>query len=74
MEIFNFTGILLLVPVTQDFEVGPIWNDEDAPGKADAWLRKNPGWAWTGNWHTTIPGEMSVIQVVPTEGNFFFSQ
>ena len=48
---------------TKWVEVGPIWNDADAPGKADAWVAKHKGWEWTGNWKTTVEGEMSVIQV-----------
>ncbi len=47
----------------QDIEVGPIWNNDDAHVKANAWLAQNPGWKFTGEWRTTVPGQMSVINV-----------
>lgn len=45
-------------------EVGPIWNNDHAQQLAHDWCAKNPGWKFTGDWRTTIPNEMSVIDVV----------
>ena len=45
-------------------EVGPIWNNDDGIAKGREYERNNPGWRFTGNWQTTRPGEMSVIEVV----------
>jgi hypothetical protein len=48
---------------TREVEVGPIFNNDHAKQKADEWLAHNPGWRFTGEWNTTIPGQMSVIKV-----------
>jgi len=35
------------------FCVGPIWNNDEAPRKAKAWIKANKpseGWEWTGHW------------------------
>jgi hypothetical protein len=32
--------------------------------KAKEYEAKNPGWKFTGVWRTTIPGQMSVIEVI----------
>ena len=54
------------VPEKRLIEVGPIWNNDDAKVKAQAWVDHNPGWKFTGNWNTTDPGKMSVIEVEKT--------
>jgi hypothetical protein len=43
-------------------EVGPIWNQMDADRKCPAAARKNGG-VWTGQWRTTVPGQMSVCEI-----------
>ena len=48
-----------------ELEAGPIWNQEHAesrcPEVVEEWNEENDGEAhWTGQWRTTIPGEMSV--------------
>jgi hypothetical protein len=43
--------------------MGPLWNNDDAVAKAKQWIEHNPGWIFTGEWKTTIPGQMSVILV-----------
>jgi|GEM_PF-5704473 Mannan-binding protein. len=49
-----------------DIEAGPIWSNEHAdtrcPEVAEEWTASNPGREarWTGDWKTTVPGEMSV--------------
>lgn len=48
-----------------EIEAGPIWNNDHAlarcPEVVDQWNEANGGAArWTGNWSTTVPGEMSV--------------
>ena len=48
----------------REVEVGPIWNNDDGQAKGKEYERNNPGWKFTGQWRTTIPGEMSVIEVV----------
>ena len=47
----------------KDVEVGPIWNNDDASNKARSWVQNNPGWRYTGEWRTTIPGQMSTVTV-----------
>jgi len=35
------------------FCVGPIWSNDEAPRKANAWIKANKpseGWEWTGHW------------------------
>lgn len=44
-------------------EVGPIWNHADAKKKANAYLKRHPWVEWTGHWTTTVPNEMSVIEI-----------
>ncbi|CAM9538208.1 unnamed protein product [Ectocarpus sp. 12 AP-2014] len=44
-------------------EVGPIWNHADANKKANAYLERHPWVEWTGHWTTTVPNEMSVIEI-----------
>lgn len=51
-------------PQPYDVEVGPIWNHEHAKQKAEEYIREHPELRWTGQWATTVPGKMSVIQVV----------
>ena len=52
-----------------DLEAGPIWNQAHAesrcPEVVEEWNGENGGEArWTGQWRTTIPGEMSVCGCV----------
>ena len=49
--------------IKQWIEVGPIWDNNDAHAKAGNWVASNPGWRFTGEWKTTIPNQMSVIEV-----------
>ena len=44
-------------------EVGCIWNDDHAKQVAQDWLSKNPGYVWKGEYRTTVPGVMSVLDV-----------
>ena len=44
-------------------EVGLITSVDQAKELASAWLAKNPGYEWRGQYRTTIPGKMSVIEV-----------
>lgn len=53
----------MVVPEKKWVEMGPLWSTADAEVKADEWVKKHPGWKWTGEWKTTIPNEMSVIEV-----------
>ncbi len=46
----------------RDVEVGPIWNDMDAQRKCPKAAR-DLGGTWTGQWHTTRPGQMSVCEI-----------
>ena len=52
-----------------DAEAGPINSNDHAkkrcPEVLAAWLEANPGCEaeWTGNWATTVPGEMSVCNI-----------
>lgn len=52
--------------VAIDVEAGPIWDNDHArkrcPELLAEWLKANPDKdaVWTGNWTTTIRGEMSV--------------
>jgi len=43
-------------------EAGPIWNQADAETKCPAAAKANGG-TWTGQWHTTVPGSMSVCEL-----------
>lgn len=54
-----------------DIEAGPIWNNEHAtercPEAVREWIAGNGDEGdprWTGHWKTTVPGEMSVCNVV----------
>lgn len=49
-------------PAVRNVEAGPIWNQADAEVKCPA-LAKKVGGAWTGQWVTTVAGEMSVCQI-----------
>lgn len=44
----------------QDVNAGPIWNDMDADRKCPGVCRQAGASRWTGQWHTTVPGQMSV--------------
>ena len=44
-------------------EVGLITSVDQAKELAGAWLAKNPGYEWRGQYRTTVPGKMSVIEV-----------
>lgn len=44
-------------------EVGLISSIDQAKELAGAWLAKNPGYEWRGQYRTTVPGKMSVIEV-----------
>ena len=46
-----------------DVEVGPIWNQAHASEVASRYIQDHPDLEWTGQWNTTQPGVMSVIQV-----------
>lgn len=48
--------------VTRDFEVGPIWNQRDAETKCRNKAQEMRG-EWTGQWHTTQQGRMSVCEI-----------
>jgi hypothetical protein len=47
---------------TRDVEAGPLWNQMDADRKCPR-VARDAGGTWTGQWHTTIPGQMSVCEV-----------
>ncbi|MEH1848040.1 MAG: mannan-binding lectin [Nostoc sp.] len=44
-------------------EAGPIWNNDDAKVKCPA-VAAAVGGRWDGNWVTTVPGQMSVCNIV----------
>jgi len=46
---------------SRDINAGPIWNNADAQGKCPGICLGN-GLSWTGQWHTTVPGQMSVCE------------
>lgn len=49
-------------------EVGPIWSHQNYLQRQGEWTNAQPGWELTGQWWTTVPGSMSVVQyrkVVP---------
>lgn len=46
---------------TFDIPAGPIWNQHDANHRCPAVCRNYRG-RWTGQWRTTIPGQMSICQ------------
>ena len=43
-------------------EAGPIWNQVDAERKCLELARRSGG-TWTGQWRTTVPGQMSVCDI-----------
>jgi hypothetical protein len=47
---------------TMDVEAGPIWSQADAQNKCPAAAAANGG-VWTGQWKTTVPGQMSVCEI-----------
>ena len=53
-----------------DDEVGPIWNQEDYEKKALKYEEDDPNRQVTGQWRTTIPEKMSVINWVPLPPKF----
>jgi hypothetical protein len=44
-------------------EVGPVWSDDHAKQKGFDYEHQNPGWKFTGQWKTIVPGQQSVIEV-----------
>lgn len=46
----------------RDVEAGPIWNQADAERKCRAKAAELRG-EWTGQWHTTVVGRMSVCEI-----------
>lgn len=55
-----------------DVEVGPIWNQQHAVQVAHKYIDENHQYAWTGQWKSTVPGKMSVINVTHAmEGKIF---
>ena len=51
----------------QTVEAGPIWNDIDAKMKCPR-AASAAGAKWTGQWWTTVPGQMSVCQITRDAG------
>lgn len=51
----------------RDVEVGPIWNQMDAQHKCPKAAREAGG-TWTGQWHTTRMGQMSVCEIAGAHG------
>ena len=49
-------------PASRDVPAGPIWNQADAETKC-ARLATQLGGKWTGQWKTTVPGEISVCGI-----------
>ncbi len=43
-------------------EAGPIWNQADAEKKCPQIARQNNA-TWTGQWWTTVQGQMSVCEI-----------
>ena len=48
---------------TVNIEVGPIWGSEHVSEVVAQYLLAHEGHTWTGQWCTTVPGVMSVIQI-----------
>ncbi|HEY6327558.1 MAG TPA: mannan-binding lectin [Candidatus Cybelea sp.] len=48
--------------IVENIEAGPIWSQTDAERKCPAVAKANNG-TWTGQWHTTVPGRMSVCEI-----------
>lgn len=49
-------------------EVGPIWNNTHAQQLIQQYAAANPSHQCTGGWWTTVPGSMSVIEVMMPAG------
>jgi hypothetical protein len=49
-------------PEQINVEAGPIWSQSDAEQKCPGIAKANGG-TWTGQWKTTVPGQMSVCEV-----------
>ena len=47
----------------QQIEVGLISTPDQAKEYARAWLQKNPGFEWRGQWKTPTPGKVSLLEV-----------
>lgn len=45
----------------RNIEAGPIWNNADARNKCPGICYGN-GLSWSGQWHTTVQGQMSVCE------------
>ncbi len=52
-------------PNSQNYQAGPIWNNQDAQIKCPATC-SDVGLKWNGQWWTTKPGIMSVCGCIPT--------
>lgn len=48
--------------VVKSVDAGPIWNQADAERKCPEVAKRNDG-VWTGEWRTTVPGQMSVCEL-----------
>ena len=48
--------------ITENVEAGPIWSNSSAQQKCPEVAKANGG-TWTGQWHTTVPGRMSVCEL-----------
>lgn len=48
--------------MTRNIEAGPIWSQSDAEDKCPRLAAEAQG-QWTGQWRTTVPGQMSVCEV-----------
>jgi hypothetical protein len=46
----------------RSLEAGPIWNQVDAERKCSELARRSGG-TWTGQWRTTVQGQMSVCDI-----------
>ncbi len=49
-----------VMPICQDVNAGPIWNDNDAKNKCPKVCEHSAASTWNGQWKTTVPGQMSV--------------
>ncbi|WP_339688979.1 mannan-binding lectin [uncultured Parasphingorhabdus sp.] len=47
---------------TRNIDAGPIWNQQDAQRKCPA-VAASQGGQWTGQWRTTVQGQMSVCEI-----------
>ena len=48
---------------TNHVEVGPLSNQKHAEEVAAKYVAEHPHCHWTGQWKTTAPGKMSIIEV-----------